>query len=452
MNLIELIPGLRKASTTKGGEYHGACPLCGDGGKGRDSDRFHVWPEQGTHGTFWCRVCDKAGDAIEFLRIRDGLSFKEACAQLNIQPQQPADQRPRGFVPSPTAPPVETWSIKAAALVEYCHAALLADDEQLIWLALRGIGRDLVERYRLGWLAKDRWRERTAWGLVAQLKENGTAKKLWLPAGLVIPIFEAGQVVQLRIRRPAPEHGPRYYVVPGSSRQPLVTRSAEAYVIVESGLDAILLDGVAGDLVGVVALGNDTIKPPTDLFETLQRALHISVSLDSDTPRRNSVTGAMEIPGAKASRWWLEQFEQAERVPVVGGKDPGEVFQAGGDLRTWVLAGLPPRFHVAPLPVAGGDAPRPEEELRAEAGELEYVKQLADGREITVTNCRQRWSELTEEGKIVFSENELTRLHAALAGMDEERRQRAALIAADIKEVFAGAYIRRGVTLQKEAA
>ncbi|BDD88726.1 hypothetical protein [Desulfofustis limnaeus] len=451
MNLIDLIPGLRKASTTKGGEYHGACPLCGDGGKGRDSDRFHVWPAQGTHGTFWCRVCSKAGDAIEFLRLRDGLGYREACAQLDIEPQRrPALERPSGFVPAPAAAPVETWSIKAAALVERCHAALLANDEQLLWLALRGIDRALVERYRLGWLDKDQWRERRSWGLAAESKPDGSAKKLWFPAGLVIPIFDGGRVVQVRIRRPAPERGPRYYVVPGSSRQPLITRDAEAYVVVESGLDAILLDGVAGDLVGVVALGNDTSKPPVGLWEKLQRSLHISVSLDSDTPRRNEVTGAMDIPGAKASRWWLEQFEQAERVPVIGGKDPGEVFQAGGDLRTWVLAGLPPRFHVAPLPAAGA---RPERQGQpSDAGELEYVKQLADGREITVTNSRQRWAELTEAGRIVFSENELARLHAAVSGMDEERRQRAALLAADIKEVFAGAYIQRGVAVEKEAA
>ncbi|MDX9896106.1 MAG: CHC2 zinc finger domain-containing protein [Desulfofustis sp.] len=445
MNLIDIVPGLKKASTSKGGEYHGACPFCGDGGKGRDSDRFHLWPEQGTHGTFWCRVCDRAGDAIEFIRLRDGVGFREACERLNIDPpeQQPGSApRPRGFVPAMTEPPVETWSIKAAGLVEHCHATLLASDEQLLWLALRGIDRALVERYRLGWLDKDRWRERVSWGLADERKTDGYSKKLWLPAGLVIPIIAAGQVVQVRIRRPAPERGPRYYVVPGSSRQPLVTRDADSYVIVESGLDAILLDGIVGDLVGVVALGNDTTKPPADLHDKLCRSLHISVSLDSDTPRRNSVTGKLEIPGAKASRWWLEQYDQAERVPVIGGKDPGEVFQSGGDLRTWVMAGLPPRFHVAPLHNAVTEKVMKEE---PPAGDLLYVKQLSDGREISVTNSRRVWKDLTAEGKIVFSENELLRLHQAINGMPEHRKQMAAAIAADLKEIFPGAYIRSGV-------
>ena len=53
-------------SSREGGEYHGACPFCGDGGKGPASDRFHIWPRQKEGGTYWCRQCGKAGDLIRF--------------------------------------------------------------------------------------------------------------------------------------------------------------------------------------------------------------------------------------------------------------------------------------------------------------------------------------------------------------------------------------------------
>lgn len=465
MNLLDLIPGqLTKASVAKGGEYHGPCPLPACGGMG--DDRFHVWPAQGSHGTFWCRICGAAGDAIEFLRLRDSLGYREACEQLGIEARRidAGGPRPapavRTFVAASPGLPPQRWREKAGAFVEWCHAALLETPEQLVWLEARGIDRDLVQDYRLGFNPRDTWRERPAWGLEPEQKPDGKNKKLWLPAGLVIPLLDpAGRVLRLRIRRPDPGDGPRYYVVPGSSRQPLVSRRAEAYVIVESELDAILLDGAAGDLAGMVALGNDAAKPTEPLYGWLREALHISVSLDSDQPRVNGATGRREIPGAKASRWWLQQFETAERVPMVGGKDPGEMYGAGVSLRTWVLAGLPPRFHVADrlrrerLAAVAAGQPVPEA-VAQEAGstvddELHLEVDLPDGSTMHVTNSRRVRAELVAAGEAVFSEAELDVLRSALAGMNEDERQRAVQSVAEIKAVFSEAVVSQG---RKEAA
>lgn len=69
------LPGitLKRVASTNGGEYVSPCPDCGG------DDRFHVWPNQGSYGRFWCRQCGKSGDMIEFLRWQKGVSFKEAC-------------------------------------------------------------------------------------------------------------------------------------------------------------------------------------------------------------------------------------------------------------------------------------------------------------------------------------------------------------------------------------
>ncbi|MCX5876626.1 MAG: CHC2 zinc finger domain-containing protein [Deltaproteobacteria bacterium] len=437
MTLLELLPGqLKRVSASKGGEYHGPCPLCGG------TDRFHVWPEQGEHGSWWCRGCAKGGDAIQYLRDIEGMGYKAACARLGVEPQAapaanqiPAQRQAQTFTPTQVSAPEDVWSTKAGAFVKYCHEQLLNNPDQLTWLAQRGIDAVQVVKFRLGFNPANAWRERTAWGLPVELKpETGKPKKLWLPLGLVIPVLADGLVVQLRIRRP--DGDLRYFVVPGSNRAPLITRrDAEAFVVVESGLDAILLDGLAGDLVGVVAMGNDSAKPSADLFPLLAQAAHLSICLDSDATRKNPTTGKMESPGAKSSLWWLSQFRQAERIPVIGGKDPGDAFKAGVDLRAWVLAGLPPRFHV-------GNVPQPKQETTT-SHDYQVVT-LTDGREIHVVKDEALWKELTADGKLVFSENEMKRLQVVMAGAGEDERQEMVNALLDAKSAFGSAYIRAG--------
>ncbi len=459
MDLVNLISGqysYRKAGNKHGGEFHGPCPFCGDGGKGPRSDRFHIWPGQGSTGRYWCRICGQHGDAIQYLRETENLNYGEACQRLGIvMAELPKKQlpRPSGFVPESSLQPQKIWLERAAAFTDFCHTRLLETPAQLSWLEGRGICRQMVEKYRLGWNPSHVWRPRTSWGLQQELKPNGQQKMLWLPKGLLIPVLVGGAPVQLRIRQP--EGGPRYYVVPGSSRKdPLLTREADAMVIVESGLDAILLDAVAGDLVGVAALGNASIKPTPELHAIMEKAEHISVSLDSDTPRRNEVTGRWEIPGGMASRWWLEQYSAAERVPVVGGKDPGDAYKEGVDLRSWVVAGLPPYFRVkaqmADKQVAAAAVQRVEQERvdvhndAACGQQVERVITLNDGRSFLVTDNKGEWMEAVDAGRLVFSGGELLRLRRVVAGMDDEERHLATSLVLDIKELFPGAYIRDG--------
>ena len=46
---------LKREASTDGGEWCGACPRCGG------HDRFHVWPNKGPSGKFWCRAWEQAG-------------------------------------------------------------------------------------------------------------------------------------------------------------------------------------------------------------------------------------------------------------------------------------------------------------------------------------------------------------------------------------------------------
>lgn len=57
----------------RGTELYGPCPGCGG------TDRFRVWPET---GRYWCRQCNRSGDAIQFLRDFRGFSFQDAAQMV----------------------------------------------------------------------------------------------------------------------------------------------------------------------------------------------------------------------------------------------------------------------------------------------------------------------------------------------------------------------------------
>jgi hypothetical protein len=60
-------------------ELVGACPVCGDGGKGSRSNRFAV----DLHKNVWlCRLCQRGGGVVDLVMNLDGVGFKEAVAVL----------------------------------------------------------------------------------------------------------------------------------------------------------------------------------------------------------------------------------------------------------------------------------------------------------------------------------------------------------------------------------
>jgi hypothetical protein len=146
----------------------------------------------------------------------------------------------------------------------------------------------------------------------------------------------AGAVRRIRIRRFG-EQEPRYYVLPGSIMACMAHGfPSRAAVIVESELDAIMLAGISGELVAVMALGSSTAKPGAEATKALAACAVVLVALDSDRA------------GAAAMRWWSENFTNSKRWPVPVGKDPGEAFADGVDIREWITAGLPKAWGIGP--------------------------------------------------------------------------------------------------------
>ncbi len=349
MNVLDLAHKkikLRKVSMTKGGEWQGPCPGCGG------NDRFHVWPEQ-NHGagSYWCRSCEKAGDAIQFLRDFDGLSYGAACDYLDIEiqdhpaqmgPIQPQTKR-HEYTPAQHQPPLDLWQEKAENFTAWAQVQLSQNTEVLAWLSARGIDRAAAEKYRLGWnpgeKGKDTYRARSAWGLPEILKDNGRPGVLWIPRGLVIPGIINDTVLRLRIRRPEGE--PRYYVIPGSSAHTIhLEPSRRAAVVTESELDAIAV-AANNSLAGAVAVGSSHSKPDAETYQKLKNCLQILISLDFDRA------------GIGGMKWWNEHFDNCDYWPTPKGKDPGEAYRMGIDLGQWIKTGLPPALTIEEKPVDG---------------------------------------------------------------------------------------------------
>lgn len=343
LNVLEMAQAtvrLKKAAGTRGGEYQGPCPDCG----GRD--RFHVWPEERVGGSYWCRQCGKGGDAIQFARDFKGLGFRAACDYVGAEIErdlagggpQPQGKKPLAakWRPGPAGlTPEGKWQEKAQALVPWAFNQLMRNREQIDWLAGRGLNEHAVKFFRLGWNPADIFRPFASWGVEPRYKDDGSEKKYWVPAGLIIPWRRPGEetVERIRVRRPQGE--PRYYVLPGSNMDCLVRpERGRAYVVVEAELDAMLVEREAGDLAGVVALGNSSRRPNIRTHRALADAAAVLVALDYD--------GA----GVKSGGWWERTYTHAKYWPVPEGKDPAEAYQAGVDLREWVAEGLPAAWGV----------------------------------------------------------------------------------------------------------
>ncbi len=453
----------------RNGKYVGSCPECGGSGK---SDKFNIRDD----GGFKCYSCDFKGDIITWLRKKEGMScpqaheaagkdcgstsctIKSTCRvgggsghrQYRPRSVSPVAQSRQQLAAADVTDPKEKWQIWAVSLLEQAQKQLVSRKSDLSWLAGRGIDAAAVARFGLGWLGKNSKVDRTSIGL---LPRDDKKPHLWVPDGLLIPIFDDnGKLHRLRVRRSEQSRKRflpdlKYVWLEGAGTAPLSIRPAQGkirgVVIVEAELDAMAVASSHNQVL-VVALGTVRAGLPADLRAKLAKLPVILVSLDAD-PGKDGATGA----GPQAIAAWTREFRQAKFWPVPDGKDPGHYAQLSGDLHAWIEAGLVPE---PPKPVQSSPAhaknlsPECNSSRGAGAVSSSLVREieLTNGRVFYVVDDRAAWDRLVAEGKAVFSENELQRLKQATSGMAAADRLEAAGRILDMKETFNSAYIRRG--------
>jgi len=301
---------------TDSDEYHGACPWCGG------DDRFMIWESR---NKYYCRQCDRKGDAIQYLRDFRKLSYHEAADVTGNQ--TPAKQNK--VIPWFKAKPGEGWRVNADRLISTASSFLAADSSsQAELFASRGITLETARRFNLGWLPHDIYDDRANWGLPEKFDENGKAKKLFIPAGLLIPGPD-----RLRVRQAEKRNGRKYYLVPGSGSEPMIINGhlntdVAAAIVIESELDGILLAQELRNEFVFIATGSTANGPSVELIDSLTRRSFVWIALDSDTA------------GAKAAweKWMGLKNAIRTPIPASWGKDHTEAHQNGYDLNLWMEA------------------------------------------------------------------------------------------------------------------
>lgn len=328
-DLIEEAGYTPKRKTAK--EFSSPCPFCKKG-----DDRFIIQPIRPgwKGGKFSCRVCGKYGDAVKFLMELNNLSYLAACERLKIEPKRlhkkSSKQENKLLIANN---PSELWLSKGNAFVEWFHAQLLANQSALEVVKKRGFTLESIKRFKLGFNPKVVFRDREEWGLQRELKEDGQSKKLWLPEGIVIPTFASDQVIKIKIRRSNYREGdklPKYVEVSGSKHCPSIYGDCHFKValILESELDALLIQQEVGDLVYCVALGGSTKPIDCQTDQLLRRTSLLLFCPDFDKA------------GAVAWDRWKKMFPAIQRILTPDGKAAGDAFLAGVNLREWIVASL----------------------------------------------------------------------------------------------------------------
>ena len=365
---------IKKASARSGGEYHSPCPKCGG------TDRFCVFPEQpggavamqhGITGTWSCpRHCDAGGDTIELLMWAGGLSFREACEELRIElPERTQEERRKyrplrplpahgagTWTPNNYAAPAAAWTEQATKLASEAHKRLLETPPILSYLAKRGLPLEAIQRYGLGYIeGEDKtgtciFRQRSAFGLPPKERDGKAVRALRIPRGITIPCWsddDHTQALRVRIRKRNTDLRPgedKYILIAQPSppySAPLrltpigVSPELATWAVVESELDAMLIHHASGGKVGALSILTASGKPDAAAHAALSAAARILMVMDWDAKPDGT------IPTAQNWLWWRDRYPQARIWPVPEGKDPGEAFAKGVDIREWLRSGCP---------------------------------------------------------------------------------------------------------------
>ena len=342
MNILDLISNdtgiiyKRKSSS----EYGGPCFISGCGGE----DRMSIIPGK---DRFICRRCGIAGDSINFLKIFHNKTYFEACYILGIQPNMKfksmdvytdkPNQNNITWKPRKTTIPSLTWQAKAEAVLFESYKYLLssAGKPHRDYLNNRGISNETIKLARMGYNTSNLTFDAESWGITPEKGESGLNKKIWLPVGILIPYFRDGKPIRIRIRQENPTSGDRFILVAGSNTDYFDYNSHSQkqqnlslpVIITESEIDGHLINQEAGNICSIYAVGNASARPDERTHAAI-KDLPIILNLDDDEAGKNEVD------------WWKKQYDFVLAWTSQMGKDPGEDFEAGCNIREWVKTGL----------------------------------------------------------------------------------------------------------------
>lgn len=197
----------KKKATSKGDiELKGECPWCGEG-----RDRFIVWPTRLNYmnvvaGSFWCRVCEKRGNAYNLLvdiyeldsdAAREILLHGHSSSQSqdSIAKRDPSNKKTPAIIFD--SAPSDEWQFVFRRKIKHFNKLLLDNSsnedkkEALSFLKRRGVSRMVIDRGNIGINTK-----------TFDVEIEGHDDPITLYRGIYIPVFGInGNIIRIKIRR-----------------------------------------------------------------------------------------------------------------------------------------------------------------------------------------------------------------------------------------------------------
>ena len=304
-----------------GVEYHSDCPWC------NGKDRFVIWPDV---GRYYCRVCNRYGDAINFLRDYCDMTYHQACQELDIDPRYPEEtlvNLPQLYNSSKDEPPPKKWMETAESFLYRASRYLWSDGGKrgLDYLHGRGLTDDTIRAARLGFCPDWFSESFINWGLSPDKTDQEAEIKI--PEGIVIPWFVDDQVWKLSVRRPDKS----YYQVLGSAdalyNSDTLRPTGCSVLLFESEFDALSAMQEAGDLAACIATGGAAKGRTNKCIAILKKASHVLLAFDTDEA------------GDHGAQEWLNVLPQAFRW-LPWSHDCNDMLKQGLPIRLWVEQGL----------------------------------------------------------------------------------------------------------------
>lgn len=302
-------------------EYTAACPLERDG-----EDRFQLVPDQRRPGRWWwwCRQCKEHGDDVDLYCRLTGATKRDALKAFGLaadprerQGHRPAVRRavapPRPSHPKERLPPPE-WQESARALIAEARDALMKSSASSLKAQLERRNLSVLEAadMGLGWIHRGMYIPAEKWGLPS-------GKKLWIPRGLLVPVYRRNGILRIKVRLVDQEDmdrsgGAKWRMVRGSCIGPLVRGQAGGMLIItESELDALQVHARAPDGVAVAGMGSASWPVTDDALPHFQKARRILVSMDRDEA------------GGRATSRFMDAFPNAVPYLPAAAKGPGDM-------------------------------------------------------------------------------------------------------------------------------
>ncbi len=339
MNIINLAEqrglGPKWVAGTNGGEYATFCPECSG------TDRFRLWPNQkmkNCEGAYWCRQCEISGDSINFCMKYLNMTFKQSIEYLGVSVES---KRPSFLLPisNKTFPTISTsnniWIERANLLVKLSHQEIFNHPEVVKVLEKRGLNLEAIKKYQIGYNAQEKFEERETWGLKNVDEKGKHMSKVWIPVGIVIPTIDPkGKIARIKIRRKdwnVEDKFPKYVALSGGEDGLNIfgkTKDRKIVAIIESELDALAVDYLAGDFVCAIAIGGSKKNPDNLTDYIVKKAEHLLICHDRDDT------------GFEVFTKWKSLYLKSKRYFAPMGKDIGESIENGFDVRTWFMEAL----------------------------------------------------------------------------------------------------------------